>query len=104
MASLIELANSEAVENLATPSNIRLGRELADGGAVQVFVASADRIQARVGGGQSATQSRLVGLWIGERGLSWSCTCTNDRQLFCKHAVAVALTTGSYDHNQEDPR
>lgn len=76
MASLVELASSKAVEDLATPSNIRLGRELAEDGAVQVFAADVDRIQARVGGGQSATQSRRVDLWVGEHGLSWSCTCT----------------------------
>lgn len=90
-----ELIDPDSIGVLATPANVRLGRELAAGGEVEVTTASPGRVEARVGGGRSGTQRRRVVMWSGEHGLSWSCSCTNDAQLFCKHLVAAAVNAGS---------
>lgn len=89
------LIDPDSIEDIATPANVRLGRELAASGAVVMTASSPGRVEAQVGGGRSDTQRRSVVLWSGEHGLSWSCTCTNDAQLFCKHLVAAAVNTGS---------
>lgn len=100
MASIVELVDWKTIDSLATPSNVRLGRELADAGEVQMTAVSPDRIEARIGGGESGTQHRRAELWAGAHGLSWSCTCTKDVKLFCKHLVAVAFTT---DQRRAEP-
>ncbi len=89
MASILELLSSKTVQELATPANARLGRELVDGDEVQIVEHDFHRIEARVGGSQ--TQRRRIELRAAADGLEWSCTCTTDPQLFCKHLVAAAL-------------
>ncbi len=90
MASIHELLASKAVLELATLANARIGRELADRDEVQIVELDPRRVEARVGGGQ--TQRRRVELRAAADGLEWSCTCTTDPKLFCKHLVAAALT------------
>lgn len=50
MTSLIEFLASQTVQDLATPANARLGRELVDGGEVEIFEVNGQRLGARVGG------------------------------------------------------
>ena len=89
-----ELIDPDSIADVATPANVRLGRELAADGEVVVTTSSPGRIEAQVGGGRSGTQRRRVVLWSSDDGLSWSCTCTNDAHLFCKHLVAAAVNAG----------
>lgn len=95
MIPIAELIGPEAIQDVTTPATARLGRELAADGEVAVTTTSAWRVEARVGGGRSGTQRRRVALWSDEHGLSWSCTCTNDTHLFCKHLVAAAVNARS---------
>ncbi len=77
------------LEDLATPANVRLGRELAAGGEVELTTSNSGRLEAQVGG--NATQRRRIELWSDTDGPSWSCTCSNDADLFCKHLVAAVV-------------
>lgn len=95
MIPFAELIGPEAIQSVATPANARLGRELAAADGVEVTATSPGRVEARVGGGRSGSQRRRVALWSDEDGLSWSCTCTNDPHLFCKHLVAAAVNARS---------
>ena len=79
------------VERLATPSNLRLGREIADQNAVEVVSVTGASGEFRVGGGTSATSRRSVRLSLDGEHVHWSCTCTKDESLFCKHVVAACL-------------
>ena len=88
MVSLLELL-SQTVDDLATPANARLGRELARGDEVQIVDLDTRRVRARVGGSQS--QRRRIELRAADDQLKWSCTCTTDPELFCKHLVAAVL-------------
>ncbi len=89
MPSVADLVERAAIEKLAIPSNIRLGEELAAQGAVELLKVGPLTVTAKVHGGQT----RTVELRAGKGGLAWSCTCTKEPDVFCKHCVAVALVT-----------
>lgn len=91
----INLIEPAALEALATPSNLRLGRQIVAEGGVEMISADRSHVRAYVGKVPSAVQKRTVDLFRGEDGLKWSCTCTRRRDLFCKHCVAAALAAGN---------
>jgi uncharacterized Zn finger protein len=82
-------------ERLATPSNLRLGRQIVAESGVERLSTASGHIKARVGGVPSAEQTRTVEIFVGEDGLKWSCTCTRRRDLFCKHCVAAAVVAAN---------
>lgn len=84
-----------AFERLATPSNLRLGRQIVIEGGVEWLSKDIGHITARVGKVPSADQVRTVELFTGDDGLKWSCTCTRRRDLFCKHCVAAAVAASN---------
>lgn len=90
MPSVNDLVGAKVVEALATTSNARLGRELFDGGEVEMISSDASKVQFRVGGNK--TGRRHVELMSSKDGLKWKCTCTSSPELFCKHLVAAALS------------
>lgn len=91
MRPVVELVGSEALDSLTSPSNLRLGNALEIAGEVELVDSDAHHIQGRVGGGASRSQRRRVELWTDEK-LRWSCSCTSDPRLFCKHLAAAALS------------
>ena len=82
------LLGVKAVTALATPANLRLGREIAAAG-VELVELSPSRAVAKVTGGQRRTVELVSE--CGE--LRWSCSCSKKADLFCKHCVAAALAT-----------
>ncbi len=84
----------DRLESLATPSNLRLGRQIVAEGGVECLSTGPRHVKARVGKVPSATQARTVELVV-EGELTWSCTCTRRRDLFCKHCVATAIAASS---------
>lgn len=103
MLSLVDALALEALDDLARPANARLGRELADNGEVELLDVGARQVEARVGGGRSGSQRRRAALHLSEKQLKWTCTCTSDPQLFCKHLMATALATRALAPTQADP-
>ncbi len=91
MTQIAKLVGPEVVQDLATPANVRLGQALAADGSVDLVASASGGVEGSVGGGDSATQRRRVALWPDDHVLAWSCTCTNDPKLFCKHVVAAAI-------------
>ena len=89
MNSDAKIIDAYSLEDLATPANVRLGRELAAGDEVELTTFSSGRLEAQVGG--NATERRRVELWLDADRPIWSCTCTNDADLFCKHLVAAVV-------------
>ena len=71
----------------ATASNVRLGREIAAAGDVEVIESTGSTVVAKVGGGQRRTAS--FSLTAGR--LAWHCTCRRDQPPWCKHLVALAV-------------
>lgn len=81
-----------SVKARARPADFRLGREIAAHGEVEILEREPDRILAKAGRKDHKIQRRQVELRATTAGLTWRCTCTTKRDLFCKHCVAVALT------------
>jgi len=82
------MATDDEIATLATPSNVRLGREIADTGGVTITQKDEDTITARVQPEDGSTRSvRLVRT---EDGWAGTCSCTSERT-FCKHCVAALL-------------
>ena len=80
------LLGVKAVTALATPANLRLGREIAAAG-VELVELSPSRAVAKVSGGQR----RTVTLEAAKAGLRFACSCSKRPDLFGKHCVAAAI-------------
>lgn len=91
MPSIVDLVQPHLLAGLATPANLRLGREIADQGGVALQTATPMRVEAKVGGVAAAGQRRTVELAAEPGGLRWSCACSRRADLFCKHCVAAAM-------------
>jgi len=89
MSSVVDLVEPGHLAHLATPANLRLGREIAARSGVEILDFGTCRVTARVSNGQR----RRVELSSTPQGLEWRCTCTKRPDLFCKHCVAVAVAT-----------
>lgn len=79
------------VRTMASPSNFRLGKEIASSGKVDIVESGDAFLSARVmpeGG-----ETRKVELRSTAQGLTLKCTCSK-KEVFCKHCVAVALVAG----------
>jgi uncharacterized Zn finger protein len=87
MSSVADLVEPEHLRRLATPSNLRLGEEIARQGGVELLEFGPSKVTAKVGGGQR----RSVELDATPQGLAWKCTCATRPDLFCKHCVALAI-------------
>jgi uncharacterized Zn finger protein len=95
MRRIADLLGPERLARLATPANLRLGREIAAAGDVQLTAVQPLSIEAKVGGTPASGLRRTVLLQSTDAGLSWSCTCTRHADLFCKHCVAAAIAATS---------
>ena len=76
------------VRTLASPSNFRLGKEIADGGRVEIVESGDTFLLARVIPEEG--EARKVELRSTAHGLTLKCTCSK-KEVFCKHCVAAAL-------------
>ena len=94
MRSVADLVSPDRLNTLATPSNLRLGREIKDKGGVKLGEFGPLRVTATVGGTEATGSRRKVELRSENGELGWTCTCTNS-DLFCKHCAAVALVTAA---------
>lgn len=89
MSSVVDLVEPDHLSHLATPANLRLGRDIAGQGGVEFLEFGTCRVAARVSNGQR----RSVELSSTPQGLEWRCSCTRQTGVFCKHCVAVAVAT-----------
>jgi uncharacterized Zn finger protein len=88
--SVADLVDDTLVRRLASPSDLRSGREIAATGGVEFVKRGPLRVIARV----KDSQTRTVELVSTAAGLEWSCSCLGIKgQSFCKHCVAAALET-----------
>lgn len=84
----ISEAALDMLAGLATPSNVRLGREIAEEGDVSVTQKDDATITATVRSDNTST--RTVRLTRTKDGWKGSCSCSG-KSVFCKHCVAVLL-------------
>ena len=76
----------------ATPSNVRLGREIWESGETEIVGSTSALVVAKVGGGQT----RTARFDVDGNDLRWHCTCRRDEPPWCKHLVALALDVSTH--------
>lgn len=81
----------EFLEDLASRSNFRYGQAIAEDGDVTVLGKNTFNIVAKVKHGNG--EKRTVELMSTPKGFRYRCTCTSRKDLFCKHCVAVGLSS-----------
>ena len=90
MNPINNLVTEKVIENLASRSNLRYGKQMAQEDSVTFIKHNSHNIVAEVKHGNS--EKRTVQLISTPKGLRWKCTCTSKKDLFCNHCVAVALS------------
>jgi len=90
MPSVADLVDPARLPELATPANLRLGREIAAVKAVELLEFGPLLVRGRVGGPEANSQRRTTELRSAAGTLEWSCTCGR-ATAFCKHCVALAV-------------
>jgi len=91
MKPLKTILTEEMLEEMASRSNFRYGQKIAKDGDVHVLKTNTFNLVARVKHGQGET--RTVELMSTPKGFRHRCTCTARKDLFCKHCVAVGLSS-----------
>ena len=89
MKRLIQLLEDTDLAGLASRSHLRLGKEMADAGAIEQ-VQSGPFIAQAVVAFRNA-QNRTVRFDATPKGLRFKCSCSARKNNFCSHLVAVAL-------------
>ncbi len=89
MKPLTTLITLEGIEQLASRSNLRLGKAIAENGEFVVEKINTYGQIVRVSHKQG--QSRTVQVESTPKGLRWKCTCSSRKDLFCQHCVALGL-------------
>jgi uncharacterized Zn finger protein len=91
MKTVAEYVSPEALKDLATPSDMKLGWEIAENGDVEITEFGPERVIAVVQPQEG--QRRTVELQATENGLECRCTCSRKAR-FCKHCMATAIAVG----------
>ena len=89
MKTIKSILTEEFLEDQASRSNFRFGKAIAKDGNVKVLEAKTFSVVGKVQHGNGET--RTVRLESTPKGFRYKCTCTNRKDLFCKHCVAVGL-------------
>lgn len=89
MKPLLSLIKPEILEELASRSNFRYGKEIFKDGEIKVIKSNVFNLVAEVRSKNKT--ARTVSLSSTPKGLRWKCTCTGRKDLFCNHAVAVGM-------------
>ena len=95
---IVDYITQDALEELSLPSNLNYGNAIFLSDGVQFIERGDLRCEAWVGGkltelSSGSTQRRRTTLFIDvDERLAWRCTCNSkNRQIFCKHCVALSL-------------
>ena len=80
----------QLIEELASRSNLRYGKQMVERGEITIDQPNVFNLTAKVE--FSAHETRTVEFHTTPKGLRWKCTCSNKKNFFCNHCVAVALT------------
>jgi uncharacterized Zn finger protein len=95
--TLARLLTPAEIERRATPANLRYGRAIQRRGGVEFIERTPRKVVAWVGGlsgsvAEGGSQRRRTRLSATAAGVKWHCAGNpKNRQIFCKHCVALAL-------------
>ncbi|MGE5392725.1 MAG: SWIM zinc finger family protein [Candidatus Saccharibacteria bacterium] len=89
MKPILTLVTEEQLEELASRSNFRSGKQISEDGTINFSKRNSFNLIAEVKVNNS--EKRTVQLISTPKGLRWKCSCTSRKDLFCKHCVAAAF-------------
>jgi hypothetical protein len=90
MKPIRSILTIEELEDLASRSNFRYGKEILKNGEFIIEKENAFNLIIKVK--HKNSQTRTVELMSTSKGLRWKCTCTGKKDYFCQHCVAAGLT------------
>lgn len=88
MLPIKHLITEEEVEKLASRSHLRLGRQMSEDWNISYTKTNVFNIHADLKHKNTLEQVEISST---SKGLRWKCTCSNRKNYFCEHVVAVAL-------------
>ncbi len=89
MKPITELLPLKTIELLATRSNFRFGKNIADSGEIKITKENTfNRVADIKYKNSSVVTSELMST---SKGLRYKCTCTAKKNYFCEHCTALAL-------------
>ncbi len=94
MQPLKSFLTEEQIEKLASRSNFRYGKSIAEDGEFTVLKTNTFNLIVKVK--QGSHESRTVTLESTHKGFRWKCTCSSKKNFFCEHAAAVGLFSLSH--------
>lgn len=86
---LASILPNEEIEKMASRSNLRFGKQMAEKAKILFSMNNEFHITATVEHKNAAIQT--VDLLSTNKGLHFKCSCTNKKNIFCEHCTAVAL-------------
>ena len=89
MKPVTSLITLEEINRLASRSNLRLGKAIAEEG--QFVVEKENTYGQTVRITHKNGQPRTVHVESTPKGLRWKCTCSSRKDLFCQHCAALGL-------------
>jgi hypothetical protein len=90
MKPVATLITIEEITGLASRSNLRLGKAIAEDGKFEEAEKSNKYVNI-VNISHKSGQTRVVRVESTPKGLRWKCTCNSRKDLFCQHCVALGL-------------
>ncbi len=89
MKSLTSILKIEEITKLASRSNLRLGKAIAEDGKFTIEKSTTYGQTVRVV--HKNGQPYTVHLESTPKGLRWKCSCSSRKDLFCPHCIALGL-------------
>jgi len=89
MQTINSLVTLQNLEDLASRSNFRAGKAIAEDAEISFEKKNSFNVIAKIK--YSGGEGRTVQMSSTPKGLKWKCTCTNRKNIFCKHCVAACL-------------
>ena len=100
MKPVTSLLTTDLIEDLASRSHMRYGKLIAEDGKITITKQNAFNIIATIE--NSNKKAQTTELTSTSKGFRWKCSCTNRKDTFCEHAVALALFVTHKDDLQQE--
>lgn len=90
MKPISSLIQEEQLEKMASRSNWRYGKQIAEKGEITFIETNTYKFIAQIK--YRGNETRNVEAMSTPKGLRWKCTCSSRKDLFCQHCIAAGLS------------
>ncbi|GAC1413176.1 MAG: hypothetical protein NVSMB66_4440 [Candidatus Doudnabacteria bacterium] len=90
MKSILSFLDTENLKKMASRSHFRYGKDLAKNGSIKITKQNTFNILAEIKlpSGNKTVQTEINST---TKGLRWKCSCSNKKNYFCEHCIALGL-------------